>query len=269
MRGGLVLCALVLVAAGCKTERDESPLPFEALPRGAQMAKLAVDGSAGTAVVLPLSSFSFRVLAAGGPTKHRKIDHIVRSLPQVVAVNGSFFDEKKHPMGAVVDEGRPVQSTRIKPWGAFVIHDGVARIISGKELDPGAYPDLVVQGQPRLVKDGKTSSFKPQRAERTAVCLRASDKEGDGYRAVTLVTTGAVELKALAAFLARPAARGGLGCEQALNLDGGPSTQLYLKLGDSVVQQVGAGDVPNALAAVPRERTAKKAPHTPGAPKPR
>ena len=43
-------------------------------------------------------------------------------------------------------------------------------------------------------------------------------------------------------------AEGGLACSDALNLDGGPSTQLAARAGDFALDVSGAWPVPNAVA---------------------
>ena len=69
-----------------------------------------------------------------------------------------------------------------------------------------------VQGIPRLLVGGKVPQLKPQIAERTAVCAA-------GHVVVLVVSTRA-EATAFARFLADPPDKGGLGCWDALNLDG-------------------------------------------------
>ena len=69
-----------------------------------------------------------------------------------------------------------------------------------------------VQGIPRLLVGGKVPQLKPQIAERTAVCA-------DGH-VVVLVVSSKAEATAFARFLADPPDKGGLGCWDALNLDG-------------------------------------------------
>jgi hypothetical protein len=103
---------------------------------------------------------------------------------------------------------------------------------------------VVVQGLPRLVVDGKPTKLKPQTAARTAVCA-------GGARAVVVVTTPAQALD-LAELLARPRDRGGFGCTDALNLDGGPSTQASVRLPGLNLDVPGGWGVPNALVFVPR-----------------
>jgi uncharacterized protein YigE (DUF2233 family) len=146
-------------------------------------------------------------------------------------------------MGLAVDSGRLIARGRRQSWGALVIDDQTARIVLGAEIgDPLAHR-LVVQGLPRLVVAGQVQRLKPQLAERTAVCA-----EG---RVVVLVATTIVETTAFARFLADAPDKGGLGCRDALNLDGGPSTQLVVKLPTLALSLAGGWGVPNALVAAP------------------
>jgi hypothetical protein len=105
---------------------------------------------------------------------------------------------------------------------------------------------LIVQGIPRLLVEGKVPPLKPQIAERTAVCA--------GGNIVVLVVSTKVEATAFAHFLADPPDQGGLGCRDALNLDGGPSTQLVVKLPGLALSLPGGWGVPNALVVAPRKQ---------------
>lgn len=162
-----------------------------------------------------------------------------------IAVNASFFDEDGRTMGLAVDRGRSLGGRRISRWAGFVVEGGVPRIVPGVALGDGARAGLVVQGLPRLVVGGAVPRLKPQRARRTAVCVA-------GARVVLLVTTAAVDATELARFLAAAPAAGGLGCREALNLDGGSSTQLAARWGAFAARVDGAWGVPNALVVTPR-----------------
>src|SRR4029453_10375175 len=100
-------------------------------------------------------------------------------------------------------------------------------------------------GFPRLLVGGKVQQLKPQIAERTAVCA-----EGN---VVVLVVSTKAEATAFARFLADPPDKGGLGCWDALNLDGGPSTQLVVEL-PALALSLPGGWVPNALVVAPGKR---------------
>lgn len=253
LRPGLLSAvALLLVAlAGCRESAARArPLAFVPVAEGVEYARflgaLAGDGTTfqGHAFRIDLEHAGLRVLPAGGPTVRREVSVITRALPQAVAVNGSFFDEKDRAMGLVVDQGRVISKRRLKSWGALIVEGREARIVKGSQLDVERPPGLVVQGMPRLVVDGRVPKLKPQAARRTAVCA-----EG---RFVTLVmVTSSVDATSFARFLARPQKEGGLGCENALNLDGGPSTQMSARLVELSVEVPGGWGVPNAIVALP------------------
>jgi hypothetical protein len=104
----------------------------------------------------------------------------------------------------------------------------------------------VVQGIPRLLVGGRVQQLKPQTAERTAVCAEEN--------VVVLVVSTRAAATAFARFLADPPDQGGLGCRDALNLDGGLSTQLVVKLPALTLSVPGGWGVPNALVVAPGKR---------------
>lgn len=181
------------------------------------------------------------VPAAGG---HARIDAIAPAR-DAIATNASFFDEAGKTMGLAVDRGRSLGGRRLSRWAAFVVDGGRARIVSGATLEDGLAHDLVVQGLPRLVVGGSVPRLKPQRAERTAVCV-------EDPRVVLVVTTTRVDATEFARFLAAAPDAGGLGCRDALNFDGGSSTQLTAHWGAFEARVDGAWGVPNALVVTPK-----------------
>ena len=202
----------------------------------------------------PFSGYAFKVdldvaelhlVPAGGSSSRRTVAEIAAPYPAVVAINASFFDRDGRAMGLAIDEGRSTGGGRRQGWGALVIEGKKARIMLGSAIDDGLAPRLVVQGIPRLVVGGKVSRLKPQIAERSAVCA-------DGNVVVLVVSTKA-EASAFARFLADSPDKGGLGCIDALNLDGGPSTQLVARLPGLELTLPGWG-VPNALVVTPGKR---------------
>ena len=92
-----------------------------------------------------------------------------------------------------------------------------------------------------LLVDGQPLKLRTQLARRTAVAL-----ERDGRTLTLVVAALPVEANELAARLAT------LGFDAALLLDGGPSTQLSLELGDARAEIGGAYPVPDLLAIFPR-----------------
>jgi uncharacterized protein YigE (DUF2233 family) len=202
----------------------------------------------GHAFRVDLERAELHLVPAGGETTRRSVAEIAAGRPQAVAVNASFFDEDGRAMGLGVDEGRLLAARLQRAWGALLVDDAggrrTGRVVRGAELGEARRYRLVVQGIPRLVVDGRVPRLKPQVAERTAACAAG--------REVLLVVASEAESNAFARFLAAPRAAGGLGCRDALNLDGGSSTQLFARFPDLELSLRGAWGVPNALVATPR-----------------
>jgi hypothetical protein len=252
-RLALVLCALpVLIAvsgAGVGSASGEPPKFLTVAPGIAhstfEIRTEDAERSSGYAFKIDLDVAELRLVPAGGPSSRRPVAQIVALYPAVVAINASFFDKDSRAMGLAIDEGRSLGGGKRQSWGALVVEGRKARITLGAEIGDHLAPRLIVQGIPRLVVGGKVPGLKPQLAERSAVCAEGS--------VVTLVVSTKVETTAFARFLADPSEKGGLGCIDALNLDGGPSTQLIVKLPGLELSLPGWG-VPNALVVTPGKR---------------
>ena len=240
--------ALAVSDTGVELVRGR-PARFVTVAPGIVHATFAVHPDAGEAFDahvfnVDLLVADLRLIPAGGPASRRTVAEIVAPYPAVVAINASFFDTEGRAMGLAVDDGRALAGGTRRSWGALVIDDRNARIVLGAEIRDDHTHRLVVQGLPRLVVDGKVQSLKPQLAERTAVCAKDN--------VVVLVVSTKAETTAFARFLADPPDQGGLGCRDALNLDGGPSTQLVVKLPTLRLSVPGGWGVPNALVVAPR-----------------
>jgi hypothetical protein len=250
-RFALVACVLVvlLAAAGAVMSpvRAEPPR-FSVVAPGIAHAVFKVrpadaEPFSGHAFKIDLDVAELRLIPAGDPPLRRTVGQIVAPYPLVVAANASFFDTEGRAMGLAVDEGRVMARSNRRAWGALVIDGTQGRIMLGADIQNPLDHRLIVQGIPRLLVGGRVLQLKPQIAERTAVCA--------GSNLVVLVVSTRVEATAFARFLADPPDRGGLGCWDALNLDGGPSTQLVVKLPGLALSLPGGWGVPNALVVAP------------------
>jgi hypothetical protein len=242
--------ALLLASSCAKKAPSAKPaVSFRTVDEGIEYAHLWSGPDAAPfglhAFRVDLTRAGVRVLPAGGPSTKRTAQVIARALPRALSTNASFFDaEHDKTMGLVVDQGRTVSKRRLKAWHALVVNGAQAKIVKGGDIDLKAPGELVVQGHPRLVEGGKVQGLKPQSARRTAVCA-------DGSRITLVVTTTRAEAGAFAKVLAAPEDQGGLGCKDAMNLDGGPSTQLSARLKSLELSIDGGWGVPNALVAIP------------------
>lgn len=160
-----------------------------------------------------------------------------------LVVNGGFFDERNRPLGLVVGDGHQKSSLRKVDQGVFFISQGKPIIQHSRDPLPDDL-DAALQAGPRLVVNGRPLRLKPQASRRTCLCL-----PGDGTVLILVLPT-AVSLADLAAALVRLPSEGGLGCWGALNLDGGPSTQLSLATRELSLEVEGGWPVPNGLAVL-------------------
>jgi hypothetical protein len=243
-----LLPALLTVSGGIAISMKDQSSRFRVVAPGIEHVTFEVQPAgaepfSGHAFKIDLDGAELRLVPAGGPSSRRTVADIVAPYTAVVAINASFFDREGRAMGLAVDKGRLIASGKRKSWGALVVDDRKARIVSGAEVNDPLAHRLVVQGIPRLVVGGKIQQLKPQLAERTAVCAE------DGV--VVLVVSTRAETTAFARFLADPPDKGGLGCLDALNLDGGQSTQLVVKLPTLALSLPRGWGVPNALVVAP------------------
>jgi phosphodiester glycosidase len=247
----LVLCVLAVllaVAGAVMNPVSAEPPKFSVVAAGIAHAVFRVrpadaEPFSGHAFKIDLEVAELRLIPAGDPPLRRTVEQIVAPYPAVVAANASFFDTDGRAMGLAVDQGRVMAPSNRRPWGALVIDGTQGRIMLGADIQNPLDHRLIVQGIPRLLVAGKAQPLKPQVAERTAVCA--------GGNIVVLVVSTRVDATAFARFLADPPERGGLGCQDALNLDGGPSTQLVVKLPTLALSLPGGWAVPNALVVAP------------------
>jgi phosphodiester glycosidase len=248
----LVLCVLAVLLAAASAVMSPvraEPPRFSVVALGIAHALFKVRPAAdaepfsGHAFKIDLDVAELRLIPAGDPPLRRTVEQIVAPYPVVVAVNASFFDKEGRAMGLAVDDGRVMALSNRRNWGALVIDGKQGRIMLGADIQDPRDHRLVVQGLPRLLVGGKVQQLKPQNAERTAVCARGN--------IVVLVVSTRAEATAFARFLADPPDQGGLGCRDALNLDGGPSTQLVVKLPALALSLPGGSGVPNALVVAP------------------
>ncbi len=153
----------------------------------------------------------------------RALDDVLRSRGASLVINGGFFGMRGEPQGMVVSAGRLVSPFMSRIGGGIVAaKEGVARLHDAERPPAASDAEFAMQCRPRLVVDSTVNirSDDGNRADRTALCLRDGGRTLDVVVARTEDSAGrdGPTLFRFARSLAR------LGCEQALNLDGGPST---------------------------------------------
>ena len=146
---------------------------------------------------------------------------LARTAAELV-VNAGFFDERGQPIGLALSGGKTLSPpSRSLSGGVLTIADDVGVQTASESFTlPEPAPAFGIQCRPRLVVAGKRNIRKDdgKRAERTALCLRDEGRTLDVILARTEDGKPLPTLYELADELVAS------GCEEALNLDGGPST---------------------------------------------
>lgn len=163
-----------------------------------------------------------------------------------LVVNGGYWgwlDERKRTLvGLLVSAGKQLSPLReALTGGVLTLHGGRATILQSRGYSLPKNADLALQCRPRLIVDRGVSTGlnKSALAQRTAACVREGGTTLDIY--VTDPEEEGATLDSLARWLIRE------GCDNALNLDGGPSSAAAFHERGEVVK-LGAGErLPYAL----------------------
>ena len=161
----------------------------------------------------------------------RGLDAVLSRTGASLAVNGGFFTPDTLPEGLAVSGGRELSAKSLELGGGVVtVARGRARLFAVEDYAPPEGLDSAVQCRPRLVVSGVQHVKKDdgRGAERTALCLR------EGGSVLEVVVARGPEGgrgPTLSAWAGLLVARG---CEEALNLDGGPSTGVAWREGGAI-----------------------------------
>ena len=164
----------------------------------------------------------------------------------VIAINGGFFDTEYKPLGLRI--GHHHQYSRLKSiswWGVFYITNNKPHLSNYSYYKAHRNNiDFAIQSGPRLLIDGKSPKLKPGIAERTALGITENEE------VILLVTERSAMTTAALATLMKSAP---LFCDQALNLDGGSSSQIYAQLGLLSINTHALSNVSDAVVVKPHK----------------
>ncbi len=256
LRAGVSLPGFATAGSVLHALSRSSPPSSEAawkhIAPGVEMRRWNAADEGGTVAVVALRTAPSRIRIAAGATLDAAAWR--QKSGAVAALNGGFFDPTGRSLGLRVARGRRLHPLRAADWGVFLVRagrsgekrasSGQARIVHTRDFKSRRGVTEAIQCGPRLVVNGRPLRLKPQWARRTGIGVRR-----DG-RVVVAVADGAMSFRAWAALWA---ARDGLNCRDALNLDGGGSTQMSLRPARAVARTAqpveigGAWPVPDAV----------------------
>ena len=221
-----------------------------ALPGGAEFiereAKLGDDTVRVQGVFFSAKQGRFTVVdnAASIP-----LSEAAKSAGALAGANGAFFKADWTPVGLEIAGGRKVHGfERAKILsGIFVVTDGAPRIVRSERYTASSKDTDALQCGPFLVEHGAIipGLNATRRARRTVVAT-------DGRGRWALLTISPLTLADAGALLASRTVFPDFEIATALNLDGGPSTGIWVAAGPRPFYAPERGTVRNFLMILPR-----------------
>lgn len=167
----------------------------------------------------------------------------------LAGTNGGYFHADWTPVGLEIADGRKVHAFEKAKLlsGVFVVTKGTPRIVRSAAYTPSAADSNALQAGPFLVEKGAVvSGLNPTRAARRTVVMT------DGRGRWALLILSPLTLAETASLLASRTAFPDFPVAQALNLDGGSSTALWVDVEPRPFSYSEFGRVRNFLAILPR-----------------
>ncbi|CEK11255.1 phosphodiester glycosidase family protein [Legionella hackeliae] len=176
--------------------------------------------------------------------EHASVDEYAQHSQALITINGGFFDNNYKPLGLRIGNKRQKAPLKnISWWGIFYIKNQKPYLTNVSQLRSNSQIDFAVQSGPRLLVNSRIPPLKPGRAERSALGITH-----DG-RVIILVTDNLpLSTTELAQLMKAPP----LNCQNALNLDGGSSSQLKAQLASFQLEVHGFSNVSDAIIVKPR-----------------
>lgn len=171
--------------------------------------------------------------------KNASTDQFAAQSNALLSINGGFFDHDFKPLGLRINNKKlenPLK--RISWWGIFYVKDNKPYISNISRFNHDEDIDFAIQSGPRLLIKGKIPSLKKGVADRSALGITK-----DGKVIILVSTNAAMSTKELALLLKAPP----LYCTDAINLDGGSSSQLYAHIDSFQLNVHGFSNVSDAI----------------------
>lgn len=156
----------------------------------------------------------------------------------LVALNGAFFSPSYTPIGLRISNGKIWSKYKnISWWRIFYIENNKAYINNLNTFNSMSNISFAIQSGPILVKNGRIPKLKDSFASRTAIGIKKN-----GHIIMVVSENTQVTTTFIAKFM-----KNKLKCYNALNLDGGGSTQMYINTQNVSSQVIGLTKLPDPI----------------------
>ncbi len=167
----------------------------------------------------------------------------------ILTVNGGFFTPELTPLGLLISTSQQLSPIKSTPWwGVFYIQKEQAHIVAQRDFVSNPEIDFAIQSGPRLIINDIIPAFNPKIDYRTAIGITRSGK-------IILLATENLLLSTteLARIMRDKPQEGGLDCLNAINFDGGHSTQLYAQMPNFTLQIPSYTPIADWVLVIPRK----------------
>jgi uncharacterized protein YigE (DUF2233 family) len=186
------------------------------------------------------------VMAKDLDSQYASAEEFAKHSQALIAINGGFFDSRARSLGLRISKKQiesPIKA--ISWWGIFYIKQQKPYLTTINDFSLKGV-DFAIQSGPRLLIDGDIPSLKPGSAERSALCIT------ENQRVIILVTDHTpLSTTALAQLLKKEP----FNCFQALNLDGGSSSQLFAQIANFNLNVHGIAHISDAVVVGAKKPT--------------
>jgi len=179
------------------------------------------------------------ILASSFAKPYASAYQFAKKSKAIIAINGGFFDKSNIPLGLRIGNYHQFSSLkRISWWGVFYIKNQKPRIVSVNNYKGEDNVDFAVQAGPRLLINGEIPRLKVGIAERSAIGISPDGK-------VIIIVTENSPMTTTA--LAKLMKSWPINCKNALNLDGGSSSQIFAHINKFKLNVHGLSNVSDAI----------------------
>ncbi len=195
--------------------------------------------------------FRFDVVTAKDEVAGSTAERLAKRNRALLVINGGFFTPEHKSIGLLVKNGKQINPIhKTSWWSIFTMRNDKPSIIRPNQFRITSKIDMALQVGPRLVVNGKIPKLKESFAIRSAVGIT---REGE---VVIVITSGhGISMNELARRMKNSLFQGGLYCYNAMALDGGSSSQIYVKNKKFEFSQPGFVKVTNGLAVFKKRQS--------------
>lgn len=227
---------------------NEAPLPITSSPTSTE--PLATPPKKDTTIIRKINPKEFRIYIANNTSDAQFISGWSTQVTstETYIINGSYFNEDNEPSGFLVVNGKRVGMRMFDQdkSGLIVLDDKMVRIrdLSKQPIKQNEKFTFALQSYPFLIRDGESAITHDsgKKARRSAIGV-------DGEGAVYFIFSADPHLTLYT--FAQQLEETGIAFQQVLNLDGGPSSGLFIR-------EQGQTRLYNSLSIVPNVIVAQK-----------